>query len=415
MSFRISVSALLLGAIFGWPCTLPTIAQDGGEAKSDDSKSTDATPFAATPLTPLEFQEIQSLAQQLGSRHFAKRERAAGDLMQWGPSALAPLHHVKKNTTDPEIRDRVTGIIRQMTDGKLQVKIERFLAGDQVHFDGWERFREIMGDSMTLRKLFVDIHRSHPTLLAALEGTPRELSLAMETMGTKIQHQMSVQRRYPSQADTIALFLPVANENVPILAGHETMLISVLDKVEAQRIRKDAHLAPPFRRLIGNWVSRGTLSGRIDTLNKAMQWDVPEGLPLAIATLTEATEPETLATAMQTIVRFGNQEDAKHMKPLLSDSRIMSEAGYRAGQMIQSQVGDVAIAAIAILHGIPLADVGFPRSESHPRSGFTLLGIGYSDAQKELRNKNRDRANALISQPLISPAPVLPASESEGS
>ena len=149
---------------------------------------------------------------------------------------------------------------------------------------------------------------------------------------------------------------------------------------------------------MGSWVKRSTPVSRIETLIKTMQWDIPQGLPVAVETLRGDMDPETMATAMQVIVRFGSKSDAEKMVPLLDDSRVTGEAGYGAGQLIQSQVRDVAIAAIAILHDVPLAEVGFPRAEKHPMLGFTTLGIGYAETQKEIRLKNIKRVVELVSE-----------------
>jgi hypothetical protein len=348
-------------------------------------------------LDPLQVQQIEMLAQQLGSHQFAQRERAATALMQWGAPAIGVLKQIQKSTSDPEVCDRVEALVRQMTDADTQSKIDRFLAGESVRFEGWIRYRDIMGDSITARELFVELHLEHPGLLDALDSDPKEVALAMEAVNAKVQHQMFVQRRHPTQADTIALVLPAFHKDVPILPGYETTIIGVLDRLSAQQIRRDGRLEPGFRSMIGAWISKCTLTNRSESLAKAMQWDATEGLPVAISTLSETDDLQTLVVAMQTIARFGSKDDAVELADLLDDDRVTGETGYSAGQLLQSQIRDVAIATIAILNDVPLAEVGFPHASTHATFGFTILGIGYAQNQSEIRKKHLQQVEAMIS------------------
>ena len=353
-------------------------------------------PSASQRLTTERLDEIEKLVEELGSNQFARRERAATALLQTGTPAIAVLKRIEKTAEDPEVRDRIAGLVRQISESDIQTKIDQFIAGRDVGFHGWDRFRKIMGDSVTSRELFVEVHQEHPDLLASLDRDPKEIQLAMDAVNARVQHRMFVTRQHPTQADTIALLLPAFNEKISFQPGYEITIIGVLDRLAAQQLRRDAHLEPGLRRLLGAWVSRSTLDNRIEALAKAMQWDVPESLPIAKSTISETDDMQTLVVAMQTIARFGDKKDAGPLKDLLADDRVTGEAGYGNQQLIQSQVRDVAIATIAILHDVPLAEIGFPRASTHASFGFTILGIGFAKEEDSARQKSLLQAKALI-------------------
>jgi hypothetical protein len=128
-----------------------------------------------------------------------------------------------------------------------------------------------------------------------------------------------------------------------------------------------------------------------------MQWDVAEALPIALSTLSETDDIQTLVVSMKMIARFGDASDSASLQNLLTDNRVMGEAGYGKRQLIQSQIRDVAIATIAILNDVPLAEVGFPQASKHAMFGFTILGIGFPKGQDGSREKSLLRVAELIS------------------
>ncbi len=143
---------------------------------------------------------------------------------------------------------------------------------------------------------------------------------------------------------------------------------------------------------------RSTLSNRIDVLLAGMAWEVEDSLSLAVSTLTEAQEAETLATALQAIARFGSREHAIFVQPLLDDSRPTSETGFAGGMLIRTEVRDVAMATIAVLHQADLAEMGFGSLETHPTYGFILGDIGFPMDDKGARQKTREKIDLLLNE-----------------
>ncbi|TWU60506.1 hypothetical protein Poly51_07820 [Rubripirellula tenax] len=340
--------------------------------------------------------KFDTLIDQLASGEFAKRERAAAELMDMGLDVVGPLRDRIAETQDAEVRLRAEQIVRQLTVGDMQTRINDFLAGRDVDFAGWEVIRSMLGDNGTIREMFVELTQAHPTLTASMDGSTRDRVIALEQAIATVQNRTFIERKFPTRADTFAMVLPTVDPKVPITVGYETVLLSVLQKTGASEIARNGQLAPSFRALLGRWLIRSTLSNRYEALTAGMTWDVADALPLAVATLTEANQADTLSTALQVIARFGKREHALLVLPLLEDSRPASETGEVFGDAVRTELRDVAMATIAILYDADLTELGFGDLQTHPTYGFIMGDIAYPGNDPEARAKTREKIDQLL-------------------
>ena len=340
--------------------------------------------------------EIKEWVEALGSKEFAVRERAASRLVEIGIPIVPELRRVARKSDDPEVRLRADQIVKQLTRGDLNTRIEDFMAGEEVDFEGWRVARGILGDSEGVRELFVELMKAHPELAASMDGTSRDRAMAMDRVVTKVQNGMFVERKFPTRCDAFALLLPAIDPQVPLNTTFESVLLSVLQKDAASKIRRDPQLSGPFNALLSRWILRSTLASRDDVLSFGMSWDIESTLPLAVQTLGEANQTETLAFALQAIARFGNPTHVEVVRELLDDTRPASERGYARGKSVRTQLGDVAMATIAILHKVPLSEAGFGDAQAHPTIGFELSEIGFPVEDETARKGARAKIDKLL-------------------
>jgi hypothetical protein len=354
------------------------------------TQENDATAIVEGEVATISELEAGKLIGQLGAPTFAEREQAVGEILRIGMPMVPFLRQAVEAGGDPEIVLRSRATLGQLTSGNFESRVANFLSGrdDGTSFAGWEMVEATLGDTHAIRDLFIQILRVHPDLLASLDGTTRDRTVAIDRAAQTIQVNMLQRQVPPTLADGVALLLPLADPGVAVSGGYEATLVSVLHRKVAT-LRSDASLWPPISGLLDQWVSRSRIEHRNDVLWNAMQWDLPAGAELGLRTLNETTDIETLQTAIQAIARFGGKEDAAALIGLVNDDRL---ALIRMPVLVDDQslkvtLGDTALAAIAVLHKVPLLDIGMKYGELHPKVAFLVDSAGYLPNQTEDRQK----------------------------
>jgi hypothetical protein len=340
--------------------------------------------------------EIRQWIEALGSPEFAARERAAEQLISLGLKAIPLLQQELTRSPDPEVKLRAEKLIRQLRSGSEAAMIESFLAGEEVDFENWGIIKQIFRDTPKSRDLFIEIRNSYPELIESLDGTSRELVIAMDRVTERLVASRSKLGWQPRVADAVAMLLPASDENVPVSVGYENAMMFIMQLAPVNRIRNDEVLGDPFKGLVSAWIDRSSLANRQDVLFFAMEWDLRPAYRLAIRTLGETTDTETLAHAMQTIARFGQPQDGTLLIQFLNDTRPASERRFNRGKRIQTQVRDVAAAAIAVLNQVPLTEIGLDDSVKHDKFAFVYEDVGFDDDEEEQRKNARRKIYEVI-------------------
>ncbi len=342
--------------------------------------------------------EIEELFQNLGAGEFAVRERAGDRLVEMGTEAIPILRELAAQSEDPEVTLRASRIIKQVTEGDMAGKIDTFLAGGQADFPGWPVARQILGDNLAIREMYIQLVNEHPQIVASLEPqqTARDRVLALETTIAGIQNKMFNQLTMPSQADAFALVLTIIDRNVPVSKGFEELTLDILRKEPGTKIRNDAQLSGPFGVLLSQWIVRSRMENREEVLLLTMQWSLEIGVGLAVQTIADSTDPATMATALQAISRFGGRGQIDTVLPLLNDDRTVVEQGFVRGQEATTTVSDVAMATIARLYNVELTEFGFPKNADHPILSFDINQIGFPKNEDAARGAARKKIDELL-------------------
>ncbi len=351
-------------------------------------------------------QAIRESVELLGAGDFASRERATEHLMSLGTDAIPRLRELEKDP-DPEVRMRAADLVRQLADGDFQARVDDFLSGNEVQFEGWEFVQQRLGSAITIRELFIELLQAFPTLGKSLEGTSRDRVLALEGVLATIKQGMYIERRLPRVVDAVAMLLLVSDKDVPITPDFENMLFRVFRYTAGTEIRRDQRLSLAVSKLLGEWVARSLPDNRGEVIPFSLDWGLPEVLPVAISTLEEMRDPErakngggygmdTLAMAMRAIGRFGKPADAAILAKYLDDERVATDQGFVIGATDQPQLRDVAMASIATIHKMPLSELGFPVGIEHSTFVFSVEDLRFASKDKEARAKARAKVDALL-------------------
>ena len=355
----------------------------------------------------IDIERIEQLVEALGSASFAKRERASNALMAQGSRVAESIQQILERVSDPEVIDRGQQIVEALVGEDNLKQVEAFLRGENVDFNGWRTFRNLMGDHLSVRELFIDVREVQPDLVKLLEkGTPREISVVTTKMVDASNKKLFSQMQMPSRGEIVALFLPVMNPQVPISTSHERLLFRLLNQAGTSTMRNHAQLKTPFSNLVEKFLSRSHKDNRFDALLHGIQWNLESTKDIAIEALKDtvnasdekerAASLEFIAIAMHAITKFGTEDDATVLESYLEDSRQATEVAFRNNRAYYIQVADVAMASIAILYKISLDEIGYTETVQTSAGLFHPSELGFPVDEPQLRKQNREKLMRLV-------------------
>ena len=345
-------------------------------------------------LSQSQQQQVADQIRALGSQHFAVRENASAYLIGLGSSVVPSLQKAYETTSDPEIKLRTRVLIHQMNYGDEESRIRSFLAGDEVEFEGWGVMRIIFGENKKSRDLFIQMYRSHPGMLKALTGSPRELTREMMKVAARTQTERTKLGWEPKLSDAMAMLLPATDRNVPITPSFEDSMMFIMNLHPVNKVAKDPVLGPRVKGLLSSWIRRSTLENREDVLKFGLTWDLSIVYPLALQSLEETDDVQTLSAAMVALAKYGNAIDSQNLLAFLEDNRIVADKHFVYGETIETKVCDVAAAAIAMMNRQKLENFGFSDFAVHDQYGLVYDNVGFAPTKEG--QKAREKAMAKV-------------------
>ena len=94
------------------------------------------------------------------------------------------------------------------------------------------------------------------------------------------------------------------------------------------------------------------------------------------------------------MARFGDKQHAWAVRDLLDNTQPIAAKGIATGSKFTTQLGDLAVVTIAVLHKIPLEDLGLRGVDVHPNIGFSLKNIGFKNEAD--REAAKTKVNQLL-------------------
>ncbi|HEY1786435.1 MAG TPA: hypothetical protein VGG30_12825 [Pirellulales bacterium] len=366
-----------------------------GASKNDRGETNAAGVSAGTSgpagqREPADSREIADLIRQLGNRSYTVRQRATKRLIELG-IITQPLLTQALEDDDAEVRSRAAQVLDQVVEADFHLRLEAFandLEGRQQHtLPGWGRFSQIFGQDKVSRMLFVEMQRSEPALLEALDPNPK---LAGELFVMRIQLiRQSLQ--FPPRDGTgpatislgtiCSLLLVSAADGVTVSDQDALQLGALFKQTAFQRILQDHVGSNILKKMLGDWIVHNSSPALAhQNLDLAFTLDLKEGLNLAVKLLANEGRgqlPAIRQDALLAIGRFGNHTHIALVEPLLKDADFCSpQQGNDPGQ---SQVRDVALAVLIHLSGQELKAYGLDHVPPHLPTVFQPGMIAFAD------------------------------------
>ena len=404
-----------------------TAKQQDAKQQATEDKSTAESVQPGAQLTEAEKAEIARLIEQLGDDSPSVRCEAEKRLGQFGLKAkeelLAGLKH-----RDVHVRRLCRWILADVLEADFQRRLAAFRADAEDKHDYqipcWDRFKRLTGGGPAAKALFLEMLQAEGALLesaaagpaAAAEGFRLRMQQVMQRMhGTVIiGRNRTVQPSMPSLA-TVATLLFLAAEpefDVPEHSNYPN-LFNVIQQQTMIAALKEGPYKEPLRRLLGRWMVRPTTVNLLHAkLNLAVQFDIKEGLLLALRTFKDKqlNQPHYRIYALSAIGRLGGKQYAGIFQPLLEDQSELFRGAIVRNKNVTVQVRDVALAWLIYLtdqdheaYGMPDAKREFENVKRNQYFVPNYPMLGFSEAAQ------RDSALAKWAEYVKSnPLPEVP-------
>jgi hypothetical protein len=382
--------ALLLSLFPAGPCPDAGI---GMVLVRADGPAAPAPPAA----TPQEYRKAVALVRQLGDRSFRIREQASRELLKMRLAARQAVEEGTKDK-DPEVRRHCRQLLPELLRADLFERIDGLVAdreGKNRHdLPGWPLFRELVGSDDDARRLFADVSRREPDLLAALEKNPAQAADVCDKRCQQLAKTLhSPAIPVPLPADLAPLFLVAADRRVKVSTDVANYLCSALERPGPREAMTVQPPGSPFRKLVLAWMERqtdGFPMGRV--LQAATNLRLPEAAGMAIK-VARHKQASTGARG-EALVLLGKGKDGNdHLalfESLLEDRGVVAGFGIGGpggGWRGTTELRDVALAMLVHLTDQKHADYGFTYTRSGRSFLFNAPVLGFSS--------NEDREAAL--------------------
>ena len=246
-------------------------------AAEDEAASADGPRIKIVPLrmaaghaVPLRadleqaFQDrVDSLIRQLGDSSYTVRQRASKQLLEIG-IAGQPLLSEALADEDAEVRNRSAQVLTKVVEADFRARLEAFANDPQGKQDAalpsWSRFRQAFGDEKVARDLFVEMQRTEPALLDALEANPKAagelLVLRMQSIMQTIQWpQLNGGNPVAVPLGTVCSLLFVsAIDGVAIGDQDAIQLYNLIHQASFQTALRSTPSSTLLKKLLGMWI-----------------------------------------------------------------------------------------------------------------------------------------------------------------
>jgi hypothetical protein len=360
-------AALVLAAVVCGGVSRPaTAAEEGGEKK--------AVYVAAL-----------ALVRQLGDEQFSAREAATEKLIKIGLPATSALEEGRKDA-DREIRyrsERVLSIVREMD---FQQRLDAFARGrgdEDYGLPGWDRFRKALGDSSELRSLFVEMQKYEPEAMQALEEGPKAAAELLNLRTTQLQLSMQLYRHQLTLGNIAALILLAGDDEVTVSQQASQSLYSFCYQQSFRTAVQNGPKTNAMRKLLGNWIRRGEGFSAYQGLGLAMQYDLKEGLiPAEKELRNRGNQAHITQYAILTLAKLGDESHVPLLETALDDTTRCTMMRIN-NRNYETQVRDIALAALLHVTKQDPKTYGFDRLQTHPQIVFNTTTVGFeSDTER---------------------------------
>jgi len=348
--------------------------------------------------------DVVVLIEKLVASSFKARVKAADQLVAIG-SAAKPILEASRNHADPEIRQRVVGVLDRIKARDSKQKLADFKANPSrktaAQLPGWKLFSAIAGYSDESVATFGRMFEAEPELFA--DHPPQRVADLLSARVAELERQFAA-RSKDVPVDRLHAFLMVSSRaEIPVAPAAARSLMKLVSRPAfIIRIRNPSRKQSQSRDITAHWIASCQAASSHGRLMLAMNANIESGLQVALAILRGRSAAIQKQYAILAVARLGTIDNVADLEPLLKDSGKINIPRPRTGtgRNATSRVSDIALASIWHLNGERPEDHGFPAIRRNTIYVFALNQIRFeSDERREEAMKTwiefktrRDRA-----------------------
>lgn len=333
------------------------------------------------------------LIQQLGSREFATREAATGELSRRGESVEPQLRDALRHP-DLEVRLRASRLLAGMFRADLRRRLAAFVndveGGQQHDLPAWNEFQRVFGSDVATRRLFAEMVTDESELLAAYASDKKKAGAMLGVRVKAFENGLVPGLNYQASVASVAtmLFL-VSDQQVPVSTSLGFQVYRFLNLSAGRRAVEDKQYSPLLKQLVTSWIERGASNSSLarSGLMLAERYEMNEvALSLAARILSDKEMPSySVPYALLTIGRLGNARHLATIRPHLTNMKVCHTwHSSKFEKPIQIQVRDVTLAVLVHLTKQDHKQYGFDLLRPDGNGFFYVFTLGF--ANDEQRN-----------------------------
>jgi hypothetical protein len=348
---------------------------------------------ADTPSSDLA--RARTLVERLASDEFATREQASLELRTLDKAAEPALRE-GITSADVEVRQRCGDLLALCQRTDLERALDAYLKkpDNRVFDQPWPRFAKVLGDTPEGRQLFQEMCLAEGNLLASLDRSPAATG---EQLASRCQFLLTLRTVTPQgmvspnqiTLPQICALLYVASN--PEVLKNTTNPYLVTNLLYRQEIRSALPGHPTARRLFVSFLEHSQPQFLYQNLHLAQIYSFKECAPWVLKLVQDKTQTAQIrGQALMALARLGGKEHIPTLEALLTDTTSLGQLNFQAGR-VETQLRDVALAALVLLKGDSLEPYEFPFMKQNPHllkqdlANLQLPAVWFGFANDEAR------------------------------
>jgi hypothetical protein len=331
----------------------------------------------------------RELVQHLGDPSFQVREGAQKKLASLGLAPEAALLEALKDP-DLEIRWRAGRILDRARVKAFEARLEAFIAdadgSPQLSLLGWKQFRDLVGDRRDTREMFAEMTRYEGALLSAYEKRSPELPELFAARVTWLQSKA------PPRASLATLLLIGCDKTVKDHSQSISKVYILLCQGAAVQSIGTEGQPLVLRTLLEKWTTSAGSVSSYYSIALTLKYNLKEAaMKQATALLKSGTNSSSLRYAVIAVGRFGGEEHAALLTPLLKNKTVCGRwrnSALKKEGTIDTQLRDVTLVVLLRFSGKDPKEYGFKLLVENPETLYHSYTFGF------VEDKDREAVHA---------------------